>query len=71
VVFEDAPVGIQAAKAALMYAVGLTTTHPARGLAEAGADQVVDNLAGYDVGELVDRLRARAIALPRDSREPQ
>ena len=29
VVFEDAPVGIQAAKAAGMYAVGVTTTHPA------------------------------------------
>ena len=29
VVFEDAPVGIQAAKAAGMYAVGLTTTRPA------------------------------------------
>jgi HAD superfamily hydrolase (TIGR01509 family) len=60
VVFEDAPVGIQAAKAAGMYAVGLTTTHPAQALAEAGADQVVDNLAGYDVGRLVDRLQARA-----------
>ena len=29
VVFEDAPVGIQAAKAAGMYAVGVTTTRPA------------------------------------------
>ena len=29
VVFEDAPFGIQAAKAAGMYAVGVTTTHPA------------------------------------------
>ena len=30
VVFEDAPVGIQAAKAAGMHAVGVTTTHPRR-----------------------------------------
>jgi HAD superfamily hydrolase (TIGR01509 family) len=59
VVFEDAPVGIQAAKAAGMLAVGLTTTHPAAALAEAGADQVVDNLVGYDVGRLIDRLRSR------------
>ena len=47
VVFEDAPVGIQAAKAAGMYAVGVTTTHPAGPLREAGADEVVGNLAGY------------------------
>src|SRR3954467_6626315 len=36
VVFEDAPVGIQAAKAAGMRAVGVTTTHPADGLWKAG-----------------------------------
>jgi HAD superfamily hydrolase (TIGR01509 family) len=59
VVFEDAPVGIQAAKAALMHAVGLTTTHAAPALAEAGADHVVASLAGYDVARLVDHLRAR------------
>src|SRR5262245_44339802 len=49
VVFEDAPVGIQAAKAAGMYAVGLTTTHPAAALEAAGADEVVADLIGYDV----------------------
>ena len=59
-VFEDAPVGIQAAKAAGMYAVGVTTTHPAAALEEAGADEVVDNLVGYDVDRLLDRLKARA-----------
>jgi beta-phosphoglucomutase len=59
VVFEDAPVGIQAAKAAGMYAVGLTTTHPAAALEQAGADLVVPNLVGYDVGRLVERLRLR------------
>lgn len=43
VVFEDAPVGIQAARAAGMRAVGFTTTHPAEWLS--GADQVVKNAA--------------------------
>ena len=57
VVFEDAPVGIQAAKAAGMRAVGLTTTHPAAALWAAGADEVVETLAGYDVASLAARLR--------------
>jgi beta-phosphoglucomutase len=56
VVFEDATVGIHAAKAAGMYAVGLTTTHPAGKLAEAGADEVLESLVGYDVDRLVARL---------------
>ncbi len=60
VVFEDAPVGIQAAKAAGMRAVGVTTTHPAPALWEAGADEVVENLVGYDVAALIERLRPRA-----------
>jgi HAD superfamily hydrolase (TIGR01509 family) len=58
VVFEDAPVGIQAARAAGMYAVGLTTTHAAGALAEAGADQVVDNLVGYDVDRLMQCIKS-------------
>jgi HAD superfamily hydrolase (TIGR01509 family) len=60
VVFEDAPVGVQAAKAAGMYAVGLTTTHSAAALHQAGADEVVETLAGYNVPTLIDRLRARS-----------
>jgi HAD superfamily hydrolase (TIGR01509 family) len=77
VVFEDAPVGIQAAKAAFlggtyhpytakdsgrlgMYAVGVTTTHPVTALYEAGADEVVPNLVGYDVDRLLGRLKARS-----------
>jgi beta-phosphoglucomutase len=60
VVFEDAPVGIQAAKAAGMYAVGLTTTQPKAALKDAGADEVVDNLVDYDVPRLLEKLRARA-----------
>jgi beta-phosphoglucomutase len=60
VVFEDAPVGIQAAKAAGMYAVGVMTTHPAGALKEAGADEVVENLARYDVPGLLSRLKEKA-----------
>ena len=59
IVFEDAPVGIQAAKAAGMYAVGLTTSHPARALWDAGADEVVENLAGYNVPDLIGRIKDR------------
>jgi beta-phosphoglucomutase len=61
VVFEDAPVGIQAAKAAGMRAVGVTTTHPAPSLWDAGADDVVDRLGGYDVAGLVRTLSGTAL----------
>ena len=57
VVFEDALVGIKAAKAAGMRAVGVTSSHPAAALWDAGADDVVETLAGYDVPALVERLR--------------
>lgn len=60
VVFEDAPVGIQAAKAAGMFAVGVATTHPAAALVDAGADDVVERLTGYDVRSLVQRLDQHA-----------
>jgi beta-phosphoglucomutase-like phosphatase (HAD superfamily) len=52
VVFEDAVYGIQAAKAAGMRAIGVTTTHPASALYDAGADLVVKTLAGFDVDAL-------------------
>jgi HAD superfamily hydrolase (TIGR01509 family) len=58
VVFEDAPVGIQAAKAAGMYAVGVGTTHPLAALRAAGTDEAVERLAGYAVRPLVERLTA-------------
>ncbi len=48
VVFEDALVGIQAAKAAGMKAIGVGTTHPIEKLIEAGADWAVDTLNGFD-----------------------
>jgi HAD superfamily hydrolase (TIGR01509 family) len=59
IVFEDAPIGIRAAKAAGMYAVGLTTSHRAPALWEAGADEVVPSLAGYDVPGLLERFKDR------------
>jgi beta-phosphoglucomutase-like phosphatase (HAD superfamily) len=59
-VFEDAPVGIQAARAAGMYAVALTTTQPETAMAQAQPDQVVANLVGYDVDRLIDCLRSRS-----------
>lgn len=59
VVFEDALVGIQAAKAAGMLAVGVASSHPEDALWEAGADEVVDDLRGYDAPGLIDRLKKR------------
>ncbi len=61
VVFEDAPVGILAAKAAGMRAVGVGTTHPLESLTAAGADEVVPDLVGYPVGRLVEFLRRGAV----------
>lgn len=55
VVFEDAPFGIEAAKAAGMVAIGVGTTHPIDQLAAHGADQVVPDLVGYDVQGLLAR----------------
>lgn len=56
-VFEDAPVGIQAAKSAGMSAVGVTFVghHSEARLLEAGADAVVPSLAAVDVA-MVRRL---------------
>jgi HAD superfamily hydrolase (TIGR01509 family) len=58
VVFEDAVVGIQAAKAAGMYAVGVTTHHPAASLYGGGADLVVDTLVGFDVEAMTRAIRS-------------
>jgi HAD superfamily hydrolase (TIGR01509 family) len=52
VVFEDAPVGIQAAKAAGMTAIGVGTTHPLESLTAAGADRVVQTLEGFALDDL-------------------
>lgn len=61
VVFEDAPIGLQAARAAGMHAVGITTSHPAESLWAAGAEQVVESLVDYDVRPLLERLAARPL----------
>jgi HAD superfamily hydrolase (TIGR01509 family) len=58
-VIEDAPVGIRAAKAAGMLAVGVATTHPAEELKEAGADEALDAPARIDPSALAKKLHAR------------
>lgn len=62
VVFEDALVGVVAAKRAGMYAVGVGSTHSLGALRDAGADEVVPNLVDYPLNALLDRLRSRASA---------
>ena len=58
IVLEDAPVGIQAAKAAGMHAIGVTFSahHPAEKLRSAGADRVVETLEGVDIERLIGLL---------------
>ena len=58
VVFEDAPVGIQAAKAAGMLAVAVLTSHEPPPLEAAGADLVIRGMGELDVQALIARLRA-------------
>jgi beta-phosphoglucomutase-like phosphatase (HAD superfamily) len=50
VVFEDAHVGIEAARAAGMKVVGLATTHPAESLQD--ADLVLPSLKGLTLMEI-------------------
>jgi HAD superfamily hydrolase (TIGR01509 family) len=50
VVFEDAINGVEAAKSAGAYCVGVTSSFSAAALIEAGADQTIETF--YDVGEL-------------------
>ena len=52
VVFEDAPSGVEAARAAGMKVVGVTTTHPGGDLE--GVDRVVARLDELKVNELSD-----------------
>ncbi|MSQ95863.1 MAG: HAD family phosphatase [Gemmataceae bacterium] len=58
IVLEDAPVGIQAAKAGGMRAVGITFVghHPAEKLQAAGADLVVHSLDHVPLQQLIDLL---------------
>jgi HAD superfamily hydrolase (TIGR01509 family) len=68
VVFEDATVGIQAAKAAGMLAIGVTTTHSAQSLFAAGADHVIDHFSECDVPSLIAELQARAVGRSGDEK---
>ncbi len=56
-VIEDAPVGIRAAVAAGMRAVGVATTHPESDLREAGAVEVHVSPAHIDAAGLVQSIR--------------
>ena len=44
IVFEDAPAGVRAGKAAGFVVVGLHTTHTLEQLVEAGADYIVEDM---------------------------
>jgi len=55
VVFEDAASGVQAAKAAGMKCVAITTTHPAEALQQ--ADMVIDSFEGVDFAQLCQKLK--------------
>jgi beta-phosphoglucomutase len=59
IVLEDAPVGIQAAKAAGMHAIGVTFIghHSAEKLRAAGADRVVETLESVDMGLIMELLK--------------
>jgi beta-phosphoglucomutase len=59
VVIEDAPVGIQAALAAGMKAIGYVGTHPAERLREAGAARVIERLAEITPGLVAAVLEGR------------
>lgn len=53
-VFEDAPAGVQAARAAGMACIACATTHSVEQLKEAGASCVVEFLTDVDVEQLPD-----------------
>ncbi|HXE52470.1 MAG TPA: HAD family phosphatase [Tepidisphaeraceae bacterium] len=61
-VIEDAPVGIRAAVAADMLAIGVATTHPEAELRQAGAAHVFQDPAAIDPARLAGLLRERAAA---------
>lgn len=55
-VIEDAHVGIEAALAAGMKALAVTTTHPRESFADSGAVRIVDSLEEVDAAELAAML---------------
>ena len=48
-VFEDAPAGVRAGKAAGFVVVGLKTTHKVEQIREAGADWIVSDMRSVTV----------------------
>ncbi|KAL1930310.1 hypothetical protein VTP01DRAFT_10472 [Rhizomucor pusillus] len=54
IVFEDAPAGVRAARAAGMQCIACTTTHTKEQLKEAGATYVVSFLTDVDITSLPD-----------------
>jgi HAD superfamily hydrolase (TIGR01509 family) len=59
-VIEDASVGIRAAVAAGMLAIGVTTTHSKADLEQAGAHHVYTAPSDIDAGSLVELLKSRS-----------
>ena len=55
VVFEDAPVGIQAARAAGMRAIAVTTAHTDPELLAAGADRTIPDFQGLEWSSIAPR----------------
>jgi len=54
-VIEDAHIGIEAALAAGMKAIAVTTTHPAESFSDAGMDLIVDSLTEVDA-EVISKI---------------
>ena len=66
IVFEDAPAGIKAGKAAGFRVVGLTTSHPLEQVVAAGADWIVQDLTkvtlvAFDNGKISITIKDSAI----------
>jgi HAD superfamily hydrolase (TIGR01509 family) len=57
-VIEDSLAGVASAKAAGMWAVGITHTYTAEALLESGADAVIDGLETLTYDWITDRFRA-------------
>jgi len=61
-VIEDAPAGIQAARAAGMRVIGVTTTLSAQEMAAEGPDGVFEDVSRIGVGDIVGTKTTRAAA---------
>ena len=69
VVFEDAPLGVQAGKKAGMKVVALTTSFSGQELKQAGADIVVQTLAEVALQDLFTLIQSPSSSSPADHRE--